>query len=217
MVGVKVRLPTPRYNIAPTDTIPLLRDGALDYARWWLTPSWAPEVSTKYSMFNAKAENLAKSRAFRQPFKCQRGIVPMSSFLEWRTEGGSKQPWLITNDTHTLAVAALWDVWQGGDTPLLSCALVTTKAAPEFTPWHSRMPVILAGDEMARWMDNSQEIPPDDPLFRPELKFPLSLYPVDRAAGNSRNKNPQLVEPTGPEVHIFPSEKGGGKRGQIEE
>ena len=39
----------------------------------------------------------------------------MSSFIEWRPEGGVKQPWLITNEQQALAVAALWDVWEGGE------------------------------------------------------------------------------------------------------
>ena len=122
-LAIDLPLPEPRYNVAPTEDILLLRDGRGDFARWWLVPSWAKEVSTKYSMFNARAESLAKSPAFRGPFRRQRGVVPMSSFIEWRVEDGQKQPWVITNEANTLTVAALWDVWEGGDTPLLSCTL----------------------------------------------------------------------------------------------
>ena len=175
---------------------------ALDSARWWLTPSWAREVDQKYSMFNARSETLATSRAFRHPFKSQRGIVPMSSFIEWRPEGGVKQPWLITNERQAFAAAALWDVWEGGEQPLLSCTLVTTAAAPEFEPWHARMPVLLAPEECERWLDNSRVIAPDDPLFRSELKMPLRLQPVSRAVSNSRHKHLDVLQAEGDVIEL---------------
>jgi putative SOS response-associated peptidase YedK len=168
-LGIDLRLPT-GINVAPTEEVPLVRrdetGASLAEAYWWLVPSWAKEISQKYSMFNARSETLGKSPAFRHPFRSQRGLVPMSSFIEWRPEGGVKQPWLITSEQEALAVAALWDVWEGGDQPLLSCTLVTTGAAPEFAPWHARMPVLLTSDESARWLDNSRAIAADDPLFR---------------------------------------------------
>tara|TARA_R100000900_G_scaffold13099_1_gene11488 strand:- start:293504 stop:293761 length:258 start_codon:yes stop_codon:yes gene_type:complete len=66
-LGIDVRLPPPRYNVAPTEDVLLLHDGQGELARWWLTPSWAKEVSTKYSMFNARAESLTQSPAFAAP------------------------------------------------------------------------------------------------------------------------------------------------------
>jgi len=204
-LGLDISLPT-RVNLAPTEQVSLVTSAggarALKDARWWLTPSWAPAVDQKYSMFNARSENLAKSRAFRQPFRTQRGLVPMSSFIEWRTEGSAKQPWLIGAGDAAMAIAALWDVWDKGDTPLLSCTLVTTAAAPEFRPWHGRMPVLLSPDEYDRWLDNARELPADDPVFRSELKMPLQLVPIARAVGNARNKDPRLLEPAGEPVAL---------------
>jgi putative SOS response-associated peptidase YedK len=199
-LGIDLQLPQ-RNNIAPTESISLLleRDGArvVNDARWWLTPSWAPSVDQKYAMFNARSEGLARSRAFSHPFKSQRGVVFMSSFVEWRSEAGVKQPWLISNEQEALAVAALWDIWDKGDEPLLSCTLVTTAAAPEFCPWHSRMPVILDTPEIARWLDNSRRIAPEDDIFRSELKQPLRLQSLPRAMSNARNKDPELMRGEG--------------------
>ncbi len=196
--------PPPAVNVAPTEAVSLVRSGAagpqVDSARWWLTPSWAKEVSQTYAMFNARSETLAKSPAFRGPFRRQRGLVPMSSFIEWRTEEGVKQPWLISNEQQALAVAALRDVWEGGDEPLLSCTLVTTAAAPSFKPWHNRMPVLLAPDECMRWLDNRHVIAPDDVIFRGELKAPLLLKPLARTVSNARNKDPQAMVGVGDEI-----------------
>ncbi len=206
-LGVDLQLPS-AVNLAPTETISLLRDRAgersLDAARWWLTPSWAPAVDQKYAMFNARSETLSSSRAFRHPFKSQRGLVPMSSFIEWRTEEGVKQPWLVTSRQHALAVAALWDIWERGDNRLLSCTLVTTAAAPEFEPWHRRMPLLLTAAECEQWLDNSQALDPDDPLFLPELKMPLRLQPIDRAVSNSRRKELAVLRAVGDVVELVP-------------
>jgi putative SOS response-associated peptidase YedK len=204
-LGIDLQLP-PSVNIAPTEQVSLVRDHGgerrLDSARWWLTPSWARAVDQKYTMFNARSETLASSRAFRHPFKSQRGIVPMSSFIEWRQEGGLKLPWLIRNERGALAAAALWDLWEAGEGPLLSCTLVTTAAAPAFKPWHQRMPVTLVGDECERWLDSKLEIAPADPIFRSQIKQSLILQPLPRAVGNSRNKDPELVKPRGEAVEL---------------
>lgn len=199
-LAIDLQLPEPQHNIAPTENVLLLRDGQGDPARWWLVPSWATEVSTRYSMFNARAESLTRSPAFREPFRRQRGVVPMSSFIEWRQEQGQKQPWLVTNDDRTLTVAALWDVWEGGSAPLLSCTLVTTEAAESFKPWHSRMPVMLTREECRRWLDNQKTIDPEDRMLAPVLKENLRLYPISRSVGNASNNDPALFEPAGPDV-----------------
>jgi putative SOS response-associated peptidase YedK len=211
-LGYEGALPVPRVNLAPTEGVPLLRRGdagnhhgqsRIDEARWWLTPHWAREPSQKYAMFNARCETAARSPAFRRPFASQRGIVPMSGFIEWRGSQGNRQPWLISNDTAALAVAALWDLWRGDNgAALLSCTVLTTEAAETFRPWHSRMPVLLAGDETERWLDNSVPVNTADPIFSPRLKETLLLVPLDRRVGNARNKSPELMAPVGDGVAL---------------
>jgi putative SOS response-associated peptidase YedK len=199
-LGIHLSLPR-GINLAPTESVSLVREhGAvpvLEEARWWLTPSWASEVGQKYSMFNARSETLTRSPAFRGPFKRQRGLLPMSSFIEWRPEGGVKQPWLISNEEQAMAVAALWDVWEGGEQPLLSCTVVTTAAAPSFKPWHHRMPVLLTPAEQLRWLDNQRPIALNDAIFRSELKMPLRLQSLSRTVGNARNKDTAVLEGLG--------------------
>lgn len=70
-------LPEPRYNIAPTERVPVVHelDGkrALTEMRWWLVPSWSDGPSRKYAMFNAKSEtvdqaiNNARNKVEPQP------------------------------------------------------------------------------------------------------------------------------------------------------
>lgn len=56
---------------------------------------------------------------------------------------------------------------------------------------------MLSREEYVRWLDNAEEIAPDDPLFRAELKFPLALHPLASSIGNSRNKDAALLEAVG--------------------
>ena len=199
-LGIDLGLPS-RSNVAPTETIALVRqaDGTSELAevRWWLTPPWAKQVDQKYAMFNARCENLANSRAFAQPFKRRRGIVPVSSFIEWRSENNARQPYLIAARDSALALAAVWEHWEGDGQVIESCALVTTAAAPEFEQIHKRMPVMLADSERERWLDCSAEIAANDPLFSAQLKFEMSALPVSRGVNNARNKELELLDPVG--------------------
>jgi putative SOS response-associated peptidase YedK len=199
-LGIDLNLPT-RTNVAPTETIAMIRsaEGGNELAevRWWLTPGWAKQMDQKYAMFNARSETLASSRAFSEPFKRRRGIVPVSSFIEWRSEEGGKQPYRIEALGEALALAAIWDCWGEGDERVESCALVTTAAAADFQRLHKRMPVMLRADERETWLNVSQPIEADDPLFSPVLKLPLRIQPVSRGVNNARNKDPRLIETVG--------------------
>ena len=57
------RLPD-RYNIAPTEQVPVVvkaqGETGLEPMRWWLTPAWAKAPDTRYSMFNARSETIAE-------------------------------------------------------------------------------------------------------------------------------------------------------------
>ena len=204
-LGVDLQLP-PAVNVAPTEQVSLIRAAGAESevvsARWWLTPSWAKQVDQKYAMFNARSESLSSRSAYKKPFKRQRGVIVMSSFIEWRTLEGVKQPYLISTDSGAMAVAALWDVWRGDGPPLLSCTMVTTAAAEAFSPWHSRMPVQLSVEECPRWLDNDKVIADNDPIFRSELKAPWLLAPLSPEVGNARNKDIDLLLPVGDVVSL---------------
>ena len=84
----------------------------------------------------------------------------------------------------------------------MSCTLVTTAAAPAFTPWHSRMPVFLTVDECGAWLDNSHAIAADDTIFRSELKTTLLLKPLARIVSNARHKDPAAMEGIGAPIEL---------------
>lgn len=192
-----------QYNIAPTEQVPVLLfsrdDGwSLREMRWWLVPHWADEPSQKYSMFNARAENLPRSRAFREPFRHRRCIVPASGYYEWRTEGGKKIPYYITpHDGDGFAFAGLWDRWQGDRQVIDSCAIVTTGAPEEMKTIHHRIPVHLTHEQVESW--TAADVAEDAlmKLLDMERRMPLAITPVSTRVNNARNKDEGCLESVG--------------------
>ena len=85
------------YNLAPTQDADILVPGEngleLRRARFGLVPFWAKEINPKYSMFNAKAEEIEAKPAFREPFKQRRCLVPFSGYYEWKGPPKAMQPY----------------------------------------------------------------------------------------------------------------------------
>lgn len=183
-----------RYNIAPTDSIPVIieTEGSRQTleARWWLVPSWSDGPSQRYAMFNARSETLSTSRAYKHPFQKKRCIIPASSFIEWTKTDEGKQPYEITTKSGAMALAGLWDYWQGEEGEgVYSCTIVTTDAVTEFEHIHQRMPLILDREEQRRWLDIANEPDSLASIFSPRLREPFNIYPLSKDVNNSRNKS----------------------------
>lgn len=73
-----------RYNIAPTQNVPVVRvvDGQrrLDPLRWGLVPFWAKDLKIGARMINARSEEAASKPAFRSALKKQRCLVLCTVF-----------------------------------------------------------------------------------------------------------------------------------------
>jgi len=198
-----------RYNVAPTQTLPILRSTeavAMESTpmRWWLTPFWSKEVSTRYSMFNAKAETLDTSRAFKEPFARRRCIVPVTGFYEWVKEGERKLPYYIRPHADDgLLLAGIWDRWRDGEETVESFAVVTTAVHERLAFVHRRQPVMLTRAEGRRWVNNAE-----DPahlrldLLGSRLPVALTVIPVSTYVNNARNGGARCIEPIGRAIEI---------------
>lgn len=204
-LGLDMRLET-RYNIAPTESIPVITNTKfglnMHNMRWWLTPSWVPEITNKFSMFNAKSETVDTSKAFRRPFLNRRGIVPVSSFIEWKEEENGKQPYLIRQPEKALAFAAVWDIWEKDDFYIESCAILTTCAKSSFMHIHSRMPVMLSDAAITEWLEPSTATEYLKRFFNPESAPTLEVFPVSTAINSARNKDDRAVTPIGQTICV---------------
>jgi putative SOS response-associated peptidase YedK len=163
----------PRYNIAPTQEILVVRADPHDVRspamlRWGLVPSWTKEPVSGPPMINARAETLAEKPTFRTAFRSRRCLIPADGFYEWQQPLGGgrrkKQPFYIHRPDHApFAFAGLWETWTAkptADEPALaieSCTIVTTTANKTLRELHDRMPVILAPRDYAAWLDPTRQ------------------------------------------------------------
>ena len=206
------------FNAAPTEQIPVVRiapagaDNAgapeLVPMRWWLTPYWAKEMTTRYAMFNAKSETAAKSPAFREPYRKRRCVVPVTGFYEWTRREGSKVPYMISSrDTEGLLIAGLWDRWRNRETgeEVLSFTVLTTAANEALAFVHNRQPVMLSLEDARRWLDPDIDTSDLAPVFQSALPVPLEVTEVSAAVNNARNKSADVFEPVGAPVYVGPS------------
>jgi putative SOS response-associated peptidase YedK len=190
---------SPRYNIAPTQDVPVIRatkGGAreLSQMRWGLVPRWAKDPSVGVRMINARAETLADKPAFRNAFRWHRCLLPADGFYEWkRGPAGSKQPFRIgMRDGAPLALAGLTERWLSPEGEVLdSCTIVTTAANGLIASLHERMPLILAPEDYSRWLDRSVEDVSD--LLSPYPAHAMSCYPVSTRVNAVKNDDASLI------------------------
>lgn len=212
-----------RYNIAPTDdTYAVAESGGrrrLGTFRWGLVPFWAKDLKIGARMFNARAEGLLDSTAFRRAFERRRCIIPADGFYEWarherppergtRVSGKrQKQPWYITRaDGAPMAFAGLWDTWRSpdvadadADARIRSCTIITGPPNERIAPLHDRMPVVLPHDAWDAWLDrDNDDVASLQGLLVPAPSELFELVPVSTAVNTVTNDGPELVEPVEP-------------------
>ncbi|TAJ06965.1 MAG: SOS response-associated peptidase [Nitrospirae bacterium] len=202
-VGVPLFL-TPRYNIAPSQPVAVVRthheSGMRECVllRWGLIPSWAKDQAIGYKMINARAETASEKPAFRGPFRSRRCLILADGFYEWQREGRRKQPFYIRlKDRRPFAFAGLWDKWepQGGEA-VESCTILTTGPNDVLKPIHERMPVIVAPQAYSLWLDPTvQQVEAIRPILQPYSADRMEVYPVSLLVNNSRHNAPTCLEP----------------------
>ncbi len=196
----------PRYNIAPTQPVLIIRDeeGRRQPAvvRWGLIPSWADDERIGSRMINARAETAATKPSFRSAFRRRRCLVPADGFFEWKKlSGRGKQPYYITRPDGTpFALAGLWERWEKGPNgPIESCTILTTAANQQLAQLHDRMPVILPEEAFDIWLD--PELADPEALktwLKPAPDDLLEAYPVRTIVNSPTNDRPECIEPVEP-------------------
>ena len=191
----------PRYNVAPTQPIAIVRlvDGQRQFAlvRWGLLPSWVKDPKDFSLLVNARGESLAEKPAFRAALKYRRCLIPADGFYEWKATGPRKQPYYVhANSGQPLAFAGLWEAWTGPNGEELETAvIVTTRANRTLASIHDRMPVIVPPEAFDLWLDcmNVDAITASA-LIAPAPDDLLEAYEISTAVNRTANDNPQLVE-----------------------
>jgi putative SOS response-associated peptidase YedK len=203
----------PRYNIAPTQPVGIVRTQPVHaqasapgrewaLTLWGLIPSWAKDPGIANSLINARAETVTEKPAFRAAFKRRRCLVPATGFYEWQKQPKGKQPYYITvGDGSPFAIAGLWETWHGPDgSEIETCTLLTTEANELMEPLHNRMPVIIAPQDYADWLGSGGDASPQalDQLRHLLRSYPakeMAAIPVSTFVNNVRNEGAACIEP----------------------
>ena len=164
MFGLKMPTIMPRYNIAPTQTVPVvLRDPGgftVQELVWGLIPYWVKDSRVGARSINARAETVADKPTFREPFRKRRCLVPASGFYEWRKgPGRTRTPFYFTaaDDQRPLIFAGLWDEWRHDDDTVRSFTIITTGADSRMASFHDRMPLVLEPTIWRRWLEGTAD------------------------------------------------------------
>jgi len=193
----------PRYNIAPSQPVPVIRvissRRELSMLRWGLIPFWAKDPKIGYKMINARSESVGEKPAFRSAFRQRRCLILADGFYEWDRSKKPKRPYLFRmKDEKPFAFAGLWEHWQGaeGDT-IESCTILTTDANDLVAALHDRMPVILSPGHYASWIDPDQK----NPEMLRELLVPypadeMEAYPVTTKVNKPTYDEPDCITPS---------------------
>ena len=195
----------PRYNIAPTQPIAVVRmvEGRRELAllRWGLIPGWVKDPRAFSLLFNARRESLLEKPAFQSAMRYRRCLIPFDGFYEWKRSGTRKQPHYIrASNGGPMAFAGLWESWMGPNgEEMETAAIVTTAANPQLAQLHNRMPVILPPEAFDLWLDCARvDAETAATLIAPCPDDVLTPHPVSPAVNHALNDNPQLIEPYTP-------------------
>lgn len=195
---------SPRYNIAPTQPVPVIRQHpkeprrVFSLMRWGLIPSWSKDASGAAKMINARSETAHLLPAFRDAMKLRRCLVPADAFYEWKRTNTTKQPFCFeVNNGKLFAFAGLWEGWRDpGEQWIRSCSILTTTPNVVTSTVHDRMPVILEEDNYDLWLDPGvTDVDAISSLLKPYDARLMRSYPVSSRINQVANDDETCAAP----------------------
>ncbi|MFD9129332.1 SOS response-associated peptidase [Kitasatospora sp. NPDC059571] len=207
----------PSWNVAPTDPVPAVLERVdratgevvrqLRPLRWGLVPSWAKDASGGARMINARSETVHEKPAFRKAFTARRCVIPADGYFEWRPVPAGdgrkafKQPYYLTTGS-VMLMAGLYEFWRDRSVPeddpaawLTTTTIITTDATDSAGRIHDRMPLTIAADDLAGWLDPDSSDPAE---LRRLLHTPaggeLAVRAVSTAVNSVRSNGAGLLE-----------------------
>jgi putative SOS response-associated peptidase YedK len=199
----------PRYNVAPTQPVPIVRmtEGERHFAlvRWGLIPSWVKDPTAFTLLINARGESVNDKPAFRNAMKRRRCLFPADGFYEWKAEAGRKRPYFVRLKAGgPVAFAGLWETWTGPNgEEMETAAIITTAANTEMARIHHRAPVIVPPEQFDFWLDVANvDAQTAATLIAPAPEGSMEVYEVSLAVNRVANDTAALIEPVGPEMAV---------------
>jgi putative SOS response-associated peptidase YedK len=152
-----------RYNVAPTQRMPVVRrkprggrQVESSLMRWGITLRPAGEEMRRL-LINARSESAWQKPSFRASLQCRRCIIPADGFFEWKriANGSAKArggPYFVRRrDDSPMWLAGFFEEPAGGDHDP-AYVILTTAPNTLMAAIHDRMPVILTDDFARAWL-----------------------------------------------------------------
>ena len=191
-----------RYNIAPTQPVPIVRmaDGERQFAlvRWGLIPAWVKDPAGFSLLINARGESVNDKPAFKNAMKRRRCLFPADGFYEWKPHGNAKRPYFARSTAGgPIAFAGLWETWIGPNgEEMETAAIVTTAANAEMAAMHHRASVIVAPEQFEFWLDcRNVDKKTAAALIAPAPDGSMQVYEISPVVNRVANDGPVLHEP----------------------
>ena len=197
----------PRYNVAPTQDIPVIRQDSKQpkriaaTMRWGLIPIWSKDPKMGYKMINARSEGIIEKPAFSDALKKRRCLIPADGFYEWQKSGGKKKPFCFTMaDEALFAFAGIWERWKDPEGKWIeTCSIITTTPNKLTEDVHDRMPVILHPEDYDLWLDPGfHDTATLTGLLRPYEAEAMKRFEVSTRVNSVENDDPDLLNPERP-------------------
>jgi putative SOS response-associated peptidase YedK len=190
----------PSYNIAPTQTSPVLVQNGkrtVRPMRWGLIPYWAKDRAVGSKMINARSETITQKPSFQNLVPRNRCLVIADGYYEWKRETTGKQPYYIHSpEGKLLLMAGLWDRWNDPDTGLVhSYTIITKKADRTIASLHHRMPVIIPHNAADTWIKTAKHSSYSALKLLETATVPLDAYTVSTAVNSPNYNKPKCIRP----------------------
>lgn len=185
-----------RFNVAPSQSLPVIASDGGRRMKWGLVPFWDKSEKPKVAPINARSEEVLTKPAFRQSVQRRRCLVVADGFYEWRKlDEHHKLPFHIQlRGGRGFAFAGIYEA----ATSLRpeTFAILTTTPNALMEPIHNRMPVILDGEAAAAWL-RPGELSADAlaRFVRPFDAGEIEIFAVTSIVNNPRNEVPECVMP----------------------
>ena len=192
----------PRFNVAPTQPIPVIviENGQRHFRlmRWGLLPAWVKDPRKFTLLINARAETVREKPAFKNALKRRRCLIPADGYYEWRAAGQRKRPYFIhRRDGAPIGLAGLAETWIGPNGEELdTVAIVTAPASADLAVLHHRVPVTIAPGDFERWLDcGAPDLDAAMSLLRGPDDAEFVWHEVSARVNRVANDDAQLILP----------------------
>lgn len=204
----------PRFNVAPTQPIPvvIIENGARHFRlmRWGLLPAWVKDPRKFTLLINARSETVLEKAAFRNAIRRRRCLVPADGYYEWQAVDGRKQPYFVHRaGGEPIGLAAVAETWVGPNGEELdTVAIITAAASADLAVLHDRVPVTILPSDFERWLDcRNDDVEAAVALMVPPQVGEFAWYAVSTRVNRVANDDAQLLLPISAEERAVQAPK----------